>query len=512
MATAKERFEKLDSNRDQVVDRARQAADITIPALMPPDGMDENASLPTPYQSLGARGVNNLTSKLRLSLFPPGQSFFRLQMDDSTRELIAGQDANAENQIDKGLQSIENDALEVLEAENHGVILHAAIKQLVTTGNVLLHMPTEGGSRIFRLPQYVVVRDPMGNWHEIVGKESVHRTTIDEATKESVNVKDASGDPEEDDENIDVYTRVLRVDGKAEWYQEINDVEVPGSRGKSEIEDSPYIPLRWAALENENYGRGHVEEYLGDLRSLEDLSKSLVAFAAAASKVIFLDRPNSVTDIEAIENAESGSFVEGNPEDIGVLQVEKFPDFQVAKAQVDDLSLRISHAFLLQSGTVRNAERVTKAEIQAVAQELEDVLGGVYSVLAQEMQLPVVRRLMAQLKKQGKFPQLPKGTLKPVIVTGFDALGRGHELNKFRAYMQDGVSMFGEQFMMQFNAEAVADVLSTHHNIDISGIKKTAEQQQAEQQQAMVQSGIENMGAAIAGPVAQGMVDQQTEK
>jgi hypothetical protein len=512
MATAKERFEKLDSNRDQVVDRARQAADITIPALMPPDGMDENASLPTPYQSLGARGVNNLTSKLRLSLFPPGQSFFRLQMDDSTRELIAGQDANAENQIDKGLQSIENDALEVLEAENHGVILHAAIKQLVTTGNVLLHMPTEGGSRIFRLPQYVVVRDPMGNWHEIVGKESVHRTTIDEATKESVNVKDASGDPEEDDENIDVYTRVLRVDGKAEWYQEINDVEVPGSRGKSEIEDSPYIPLRWAALENENYGRGHVEEYLGDLRSLEDLSKSLVAFAAAASKVIFLDRPNSVTDIEAIELAESGSFVEGNPEDIGVLQVEKFPDFQVAKAQVDDLSLRISHAFLLQSGTVRNAERVTKAEIQAVAQELEDVLGGVYSVLAQEMQLPVVRRLMAQLKKQGKFPQLPKGTLKPVIVTGFDALGRGHELNKFRAYMQDGVSMFGEQFMMQFNAEAVADVLSTHHNIDISGIKKTAEQQQAEQQQAMVQSGIENMGAAIAGPVAQGMVDQQTEK
>jgi hypothetical protein len=175
-------------------------------------------------------------------------------------------------------------------------------------------MPTEGGSRIFRLPQYVVVRDPMGNWHEIVAKESVHRTTLEEATKEAVTVKDPSGDPEEDDEDIDVFTRITRKDGKAEWYQEINDVEVPGSRGKSEIEDSPYIPLRWAALENENYGRGHVEEYLGDLRSLEELSKSLVAFAVAAAKVIFLDRPNSVTDIEAIENAESGEFVEGNPE------------------------------------------------------------------------------------------------------------------------------------------------------------------------------------------------------
>jgi hypothetical protein len=214
-----------------------------------------------------------------------------------------------------------------------------------------------------------------------------------------------------------------------------------------------------------------------------------------------------VTDIEAIENAESGEFVEGNPEDIGVLQVEKFHDFQVAKAQIDDLSLRISHAFLLQSGTVRNAERVTKAEIQAVAQELEDVLGGVYSVLAQEMQLPVVRRLMAQLKKKGKFPQLPKGTLKPVIVTGFDALGRGHELNKFRAFFADGVGMFGENFMAEFNVGAVADVLSTQHNIDIEGIKKTEEQKTEETQANMMQSGMENMGSAIAAPVAQGMVD-----
>ncbi len=512
MATAKERFEKLDSKRDQVVDRARQAADITIPAHMPPDGIDENASLPSPYQSLGARGVNNLTSKLRLSLFPPGQSFFRLNMDDDTRALIAGEDPKAENKIDQGLQKIENDALEIMESGNHGVILHAAIKQLVAAGNVLLHIPTEGGSRIFRLPQYVVVRDPMGNWHEIVAKESVHRTTLEEATKEAVSVKDPSGDPEEDDEDIDVFTRVTRVDGKAEWYQEINDVEVPNSRGKSEIEDCPYIPLRWAALENENYGRGHVEEYLGDLRSLEELSKSLVSFAVAAAKVVFLDRPNSVTDIEAIENAESGAFVEGNPEDIGVLAVEKFHDFQVAKAQIDDLSLRISHAFLLQSGTVRNAERVTKAEIQAVAQELEDVLGGVYSVLAQEMQLPVVRRLLAQLKKQGKFPTLPKGTLKPVIVTGFDALGRGHELNKFRAFMADGVAMFGEQFMGEFNIEAGADVLSTHHNIDISGIKKTKEQKDAELQQSMMQQGIDKMGGPVGSQVAKGMVDKTLDR
>jgi len=331
MSTAKERFEKLDSKRDQVLQRARDAADITIPALMPPEGTDENASLPQPYQSLGARGVNNLTSKLRLSLFPPGRSFFRFQMDRETKTMLSADAPEALTEIESGLQQVENDALELLEAENHSVILHAAIKQLVCCGNVLLHIPDDGGSRIFRLPQYVIVRDPMGNWHEIVALETVSKNTLEEAI---INEVDAGsvGNTDEDDDEIDVYTWITRKNGKAEWHQEINDNKVTGTEGRSDVEDCPYIPLRWAALENENYGRGHVEEYLGDLRSLEDLSKSLVQFAAAAAKVVFLDRPSSTTDIEMVASAESGDFVEGNIEDIGVLQVAKFHDFKVAKS------------------------------------------------------------------------------------------------------------------------------------------------------------------------------------
>lgn len=511
MATAKERFEKLNGKRDQVLQRARDAADITIPALMPPEGMDENSNLPTPYQSLGARGINNLTSKIRLALFPPGIPFFKFSMDKATKAAIAGEDPKASNKIDQGLLDVANDAMTLLEQGNDGVILHTAIKQLVTAGNVLLHMPTEGESRTYRLPQYVVVRDPSGNWHEIVAKEMVHKTTISEAIKTQVSVSAPTGGQETDDEDIAVYTRVLRVEDKAEWYQEMNEVEVAGTRGKSDIEDCPYMPLRWNALDNEDYGRGHVEEYLGDLRSLEDLSKSLVAWAAAASKVIFLDHPNSTTDIKGIQNAESGDFVLGHEDDIGVLQVDKMADFQVTKKQVDDLSLRISHAFLLQSGTVRDAERVTKAEIQAIAQELEDVLGGVYSILAKELQLPVVRRLIVRLKKQGKFPQLPKGTLQPVIVTGFDALGRGHELNKFRAFFADGTEIFGDGFVNEFDASSVADVLATAHNIDIKGIKKTQEQKDREFQQQL-QSNVMDAAKGAAAPLAQGAVENISQQ
>lgn len=511
MATAKERFEKLDSKRDQVVDRARDSADLTIPALMPPEGSDENSKLPQPYQSLGSRGVNNMASKVRLSLFPPGNPFFRLDMRSDIKKVLTADDDDEKNEIESGLREIENDAMSLLESENHGVTLQSAAKQLIVSGNVLLHMPTEGGSRIFRLPNYVVVRDAMGNWTEIVAKESVSKETLSDKTREATVDDVPEGQKGQDDDDVDIFTWVRLVKGKVEWHQEINDTKVPGSEGRvSDPKDSPYIPLRWSALENEDYGRGHVEEYIGDLRSLEDISRSIVQFSVAAAKVIFLDHPNSSTDIEEIEKAESGEFVEGHEDDIGVLAIEKFHDFKVAKSTADDIALRLSHGFLLQSGTVRDAERVTAAEIREMAQELEDVLGGVYTVLAQELQLPVVRRLIATLKKRGQYPKLPKNAVNPVIVTGFDALGRGHELNRMRAYFADGQEMFGEAFMQQFDQRKVADVLATHHNVNIDGLKKSKSQINQEGQQARVDTVIEKGAGPVAGKVAEAATKNAT--
>ncbi len=503
-STAKERFTTLNSKRDAILTRGRDCADLTIPALMPPEGADENTRLPTPYQSLGSRGVNNLTSKLRLSLFPPGQPFFRFKLDGDALGIIAQDNPEQAEAIEAAMQQLENEALDELEQSSDAVILHAALKQLIVVGNVLLHMPRKDPARIFRLQNYVVVRDASGSWYEIVAQEKVSKYTLPEGVVVSVNDKD-------DDEDVTIYTHVKKEDDRAVWYQEVNEQRIAGSDGRSSYEDCPYIPLRWAALENENYGRGHCEEYLGDLRSLESLSKDIMAFSAAAAKVLFLDRPNSTTDLEALQNAESGEFVEGNIEDIGVLQLNKYHDFQVTKSQIDDLTLRLSHAFLLTTGTVRNAERVTAEEIRMQAQELEDVLGGVYTVLAAELQQKVVRRLIARLKQKGRFPTLPKGAVNPVIVTGFEALGRGHELNKLRQYFADGVNMYGEAFMQEFDPGAVADRLATHHNVDVQALRKTDEQKQAEADMQAQANMMDKAAGPVAGQVAGAVANNLSE-
>ena len=78
------RWNFLHTGRTQVLRRARDAAALTIPSLLPEEGHTENSVLPQPYQSLGARGVNNLSSKLLLALLPPSTSFFRLTMDPTS--------------------------------------------------------------------------------------------------------------------------------------------------------------------------------------------------------------------------------------------------------------------------------------------------------------------------------------------------------------------------------------------------------------------------------------------
>ena len=42
-----------------------------------------------------------------------------------------------------------------------------------------------------------------------------------------------------------------------------------------DLDKSPFIALRFNRIDGMNYGRSHVESYLGDLRSLESTIKSL---------------------------------------------------------------------------------------------------------------------------------------------------------------------------------------------------------------------------------------------
>jgi hypothetical protein len=297
-------------------------------------------------------------------------------------------------------------------------------------------------------------------------------------------------------------------------YQEIKGKVVPGSEGTYPKDKTPWIPVRFTKVDGENYGRSYVEEYLGDIKSLEGLSQAIVEGSAAAAKVLMLVNPNGTTSLQTIAQAPNGEVVEGNAADVTVLQLQKFNDFRVALETMNRIDERLAYAFLLNSAIQRNGDRVTAEEIRYMANELESALGGIYSILSQELQLPIVNRIMFAMERKKKLPVLPKGTVKPVIVTGMEALGRGNDMNKLMQFFQGSAQI--AQLPMEIDKADALMRFGTALGIDMKGLVKSPEQLQAEQQQAqqmaMMQQGI-NPAITQAGQLMkQGMANQSQDQ
>ena len=515
--TCSGKYAKLETSRKTFLDRARQCAELTIPSLLPKDGHSSASSLPTPWQGVGARGVNNLASKLLLALLPPNEPFFRLSIDDFTLEKLTQQEG-MRGKVEEGLNRIERSVMSEIESSAIRVGGFEALKHLLVTGNVLVYLPKEGGVRVFRMDRFVVRRDPMGNILEIITKESVSRATLSPEIREMLFSSDsdskASGEKSSTDyDDVDMYTHVYRDGNKWQAYQEIKGTKLPGTEGSYPLDKSPWIPVRFTKIDGEDYGRGYVEEYLGDLLSLEGLTQSIVEGSAAAAKVLFLVNPNGVTDKGELSDADNGAFVEGMATDVSALQLQKYNDFRVALETVNTINERLSYAFLLNSAIQRKGERVTAEEIRYMANELESALGGIYSILSQEFQLPLVKRLMFQMERQKRLPVLPEGTVEPVIVTGMEALGRGNDLNKLNMFFQAAAQI--SQLPPEINKADALMRTGSSLGIDMKGLVKSPEELQQEQaaaqQQQMMQMAMEK---GIAPAVAAGgkMMQSQMEQ
>lgn len=516
--TCSGKYAKLETSRKTFLDRARQCAEVTIPSLLPKDGHSSASILPTPWQGVGARGVNNLASKLLLALLPPNEPFFRLAIDDFTLEKITQQEGQRAK-VEEGLNRIERSVMSEIEASAIRVGGFEALKHLLVTGNCLVYLPKEGGIRVFRLDRYVVRRDPMGNVLEIITKESVARSALPKEIREYLFANDLDSKEEgekagTDHDTVEMYTHVYRDGEKWQVYQEVKGEKIPGTEGSYPLDKSPWIPVRFTKIDGEDYGRGYVEEYLGDLLSLEGLTQSIVEGSAAAAKVLFLVNPNGVTDMNELSEADNGAFVEGMQTDVSALQLQKYNDFRVALETVNTINERLSFAFLLNSAIQRKGERVTAEEIRYMANELESALGGIYSILSQEFQLPLVKRIMFAMARAKKLPTLPDGTVEPVIVTGMEALGRGNDLNKLNMFLQAAGQV--AQLPPEINKSDALTRIGSSLGIDMKGLVKPPEQleqemQQAQQQQMMQMAMEKGIAPAVAagGKMMQSNMEQQ---
>ena len=481
-------YTKCEAQRHSYLERGRDSSRLTVATIMPDAGSNSGRKFPTPYQSIGARGVNNLSSALLLSLLPPNAPFFRLVLDQAEARKLEELDPRVKTEVESSLADMERAISKEIETNNIRVATFEALRHLVVTGNALLYLPDEGPMRVIHLDRFIVKRDPMGNARCIIIKENVSPAMLPEKLKQYVQSNLA-----EYEDTTEIYTQqTVLENGKVEVVQEVQGQVIEETRQTFPRGRSPFIALRMMRVDGESYGRGYVEQYFGDLQSLEGLTKAIVEGAAAASKVLFLVNPNGTTRARTLAESPNGAIREGSAADVSVLQSGKSADFGIALNTMQQIQDRLSYAFLLTESTIRNADRVTAEEVRLVTQSIERQLGGIYSVLSQELQLPLVNRLMDRMAKKKKLPKIPKDKVTPTIITGIEALGRGNDLNRLDIYLSGIAQVLGPQVLGQYvNIREYMSRRASALGIDTDGLvrseQEVMQQQQQEQMMAMAQ-------------------------
>ena len=478
--TARERYNELVTDRRQFLDKAVDCSKLTLPYLI----QDDTSSRPThetlnvPWQSVGSKCVVGLAAKLMLAILPPQGSFFKLQ----PREDKIGEDIppEARSEMDLSLSKMERIVMDYIAASNDRVVIHQALKHLIVGGNALLFM-SKDGIKNYPLNRYVVNRDGNGNVLEIVTKELISRDVLEFELPEPTPNTGVDDTDQGHDDDVEVYTCVKLENGRWVWYQEVEDKIIPGSRSTAPKNASPWLPLTFNSVDGEQYGRGRVEEFLGDLKSLEGLSQALVEGAAAASKVIFLVSPSSTTKPSVIAKAGNGAIVQGRAEDVQVVQVGKTADFSTAANMAQSLERRLLEAFLVMN--VRNAERVTAEEVRLTQLELEQQLGGIFSLLTVSFLVPYLDRTLLVLQRSNEIPKLPKDIVRPAIVAGVNALGRGQDREALNMFIMTLAQTLGPEAVMRYiNPQEAIKRLAAAQGIDVLNLVKTPQEMAQEQE------------------------------
>ena len=484
MYKASQRYSQLSTERSQFLDMAVNCSELTLPYLVQHDLKQKGGTklLAQPWQSVGAKAVVTLAAKLMLALLPPSTSFFKLQVrDDKLGEEL---DPAMRSELDLSFSKMERMVMDYIAASNDRVVIHQALKHLIVSGNALIFMGKDG-LKHFPLQRFVVNRDGNGNVLEIITKEIISRKVLGlEPTAQypsEVN-KNNTGSDEDDAE---VYTCVKKDDssGRWVWHQEVDDLILPGSRSTAPKNASPWLVLRFNTVDGEDYGRGRVEEFIGDLRSLDGLSQAIVEGSSVAAKVVFLVSPSATTKPQTLSQSGNGAIISGRPEDVGVVQVGKTADFATAAQTALQLEKRITDAFLVMNP--RNAERVTAEEVRLTQSELEQQLGGLFSLLTVEFLIPYLDRTLLVLQRSNQIPKLPKDLVRPKIVAGINALGRSGDREALTTFMQTVAATLGAEAILKYvNPTEAIKRLAAAEGIDVLNLVKSEQQLQQAGQMA----------------------------
>lgn len=496
------RWAQLDGVRRGFITRCENYAAYTLPKICLPDNQnDNNRDVSQDFQAVGAQSTNHLANKLMLALFAPSRPFFRLDPSKAVQKQIneAGVD---QTEIDDAIAQAEKAAIKTLDKKAIRPKLYESVKHLIVTGNVMIDLSDT--FRVLGIKKYVVRRSLSGKPLEMMIADKMVIDELDEDVKQQA-LRYIGNTP---DRAVTLYRWIIRdANGDYRMTQWVDNYQLPKKfDGKWSEEDCPFRPLTWDLADGQHYGTGLVEDYENDFSGLSALSRAQVQGAILASEFRWLVNPAGMTRVEDFESTANGGALPGTEGDVTLIQSGKSGDLQITMNMSAEYVNRIGRGFLMGSQLVRDAERVTAEEIRMVATELETALGGAYSRIAVDFQLPLARWLLREI-------DVPTKDFDPTIVTGLDALSRGGDLDEIKLWLADVAALnnLPEPALQELNLGALYKALAIPRRINVTPYLKTDEQKQAEAQ-AMQQAQAQAAGMQAGVNVAENGAKVQQEQ
>lgn len=488
--TPKQEFEALDGDRQVMLDRFERLAQLTVPSVLPDeDYQAEQDQLTNGFTSLGSQCVTHLSNKLMNAMFAPSRPFFRLGMDTNKINELADKLGVSEGVITDALAQGERDAMAELEREGCRESLYEGMTHLVTLGNVLMDM--SGDTLVFTgIRDYTVRRNAKGVMTLLIIREQVRYEDLEEDAQQKYAAVNGECDY---DKECCTYKCIKLVKGMYRETFWVEDVDLGADyAGKWLPANLPYRALTWRLPIRQHYGIGRVEEYANDFATNDQVSEATADGAILASQFKWLANPGGMTRPEDLTMSKNGDVIPGIKGDLELVFANIGQQLQTILAIGNDYKQRLGAGFLLSSAVTRQAERVTAEEIRMQIMELEGSLGGVYSRLALSIQGPLATWLLKKAKVN------IKGTaIKPIVITGLDALSRNGDLERMRAFLGDATALDGIQppTRAKLNEDNILSDMAAGNGVDKGRYILSPEVQQANMQQAQA-SALQTQAAA----------------
>lgn len=440
-------------------------------------------------QSFLTQMAMHLATKVCNAMFPTSVSFFKTDMNQEQKDMFMSTLSRATQMkvhsadVETLQATTEKDACQKLFEDGNLARLTLGCQYLVCLGNCLFVRETRGRVLAYSTRYYSIKRDATGRPVRVVLKE---RQLVGQLPPK---VRAGVGGGYKPDDHVDVFTgvywnppdmlgkRTVMVCMECGEYKEILQTALAE-------EVCPYIPASWALPAGASYGVGHVARYAGDCSKYSSLSRALALYEVAACKVVHGVKPGTGTDLDSLENAETGEYVLADPDGVKALEFGNGPKIAEMRNDLQAIEERLARAFQW-TGNLRDAERVTAQEVVLTARQIDQDFGGEYSALSAELH-PKFAMLLLQDVQPAFVIGILAGEMGLKMLTGIPALARSAKVQAILEASQEAAAIIAALAPTdpRISPQRILEMCLAARGVDINDLYKTEEELQAEAQAA----------------------------